>query len=657
MHKFRIDNTLPKNLPLMLKQRVQECSGLYLQAAKNQDGKYVFYTYSQVYENVICLAHALRKIGVRRGENIAIISDNRREWLVSDFAIQSLGACDVPRGCDSMGNEIRYIISFADCRFGIFENYRQLEKILENPDEVPELQTVILYDMPEQSKVKEIEKKVRDANLKLLFFEDLLKLGRESYAAFPEKIKAEIEAEMEKTGSEDIATIIFTSGTTGTPKGVMLTQGNYMTQLSVVPDFMPCRPGEWWMSILPVWHTFERLIQYVAPVFKCGIAYSKPVASVLLADMADIKPQWICGVPRLWEALANGVNKAMKKTGGAAFKIYKAAVKIGTLYADSKDRVTGHVCQIQKRNRVTDCLAGIIPFAVLYPLHKLADLLVFRKIRAKFGGRLGIAISGGGALQKDVDDFYRAIGLKLLEGYGLTETAPVISFRWYKHPRPGCVGAILPSMEVKIMPEENGAVASSESLGPGKKGIIFVRSGQVMKGYYKRPDLTEKIIDKDGWLNTGDIGLLTWDNELKITGRAKDTIVLLGGENIEPAVIESELCTSEYIESAIVLGQDKKYLGSLIVPSKDAVVHYAQENGIDFTDYAELIQTEQIKKLIFAEVCKKDCTDNGFRICERINKITLVPNSFKVGVELSAKQEMIRQRISEKYAEQIASMF
>ncbi len=178
-----------------------------------------------------------------------------------------------------------------------------------------------------------------------------------------------------------------------------------------------------------------------------------------------------------------------------------------------------------------------------------------------------------------------------------------------------------------------------------------------MKGYYKRPDLTEKIIDKDGWLNTGDIGILTWDNELKITGRAKDTIVLLGGENIEPAIIESELCTSEYIESAIVLGQDKKYLASLIVPSKDAVIQYAQENGIDFTDYEQLIQTEAIKKLIFSEVCKKDCTDNGFRICERINKITLVPNSFKVGVELSAKQEMIRHRIAEKYAEQIEAMF
>lgn len=178
-----------------------------------------------------------------------------------------------------------------------------------------------------------------------------------------------------------------------------------------------------------------------------------------------------------------------------------------------------------------------------------------------------------------------------------------------------------------------------------------------MKGYYKRPDLTEKVIDEDGFFNTGDIGILTYDNELKITGRAKDTIVLSGGENIEPAVIENELCTSPFIESAIVLGQDQKFLASLIVPAKDAVVEYAKKNGLDFSDYQKLIQTQQIQDLIFEEVNKKDSTANGFRICERIAKIALLPESFKVGVELSAKQEMMRFKIIEKYSALIATLF
>ena len=212
-------------------------------------------------------------------------------------------------------------------------------------------------------------------------------------------------------------------------------------------------------------------------------------------------------------------------------------------------------------------------------------------------------------------------------------------------------------MEVKILPEENGVATSKEHLGSGKKGLIFVRSEQVMKGYYKRPDLTEKIIDEDGWLNTGDLGLLTFDNEIKITGRAKDTIVLLGGENIEPAVIESELCTSPYIESAIVLGQDQKYLGALVVPSKENVIAFAKENNLDTEDYEELLKTKEIIDLLDTEIKTKDSTENGFRVCEKIYKFALLPNSFTVGEELSAKQEMMRYRIVEKYADIIKTLF
>ena len=654
MIHYIFDKTVPKNLPLLFKKRAEDYPDIKLQAYKNAQGKFEYSSYSRVYNEVICYAAALSKLGIKKGSNVALISDNRREWLITDLAIQSLGGADVPRGCDSMGNEIRFIIDFADCEFACFENVRQLEKVLEKAEETPKLKTAILFDKPETEPA--------NCPFQILYFDDILQDGKNIYRENPFNVQSEIENSMLSIEPNDTATIIFTSGTTGTPKGVMLTHNNYISQLSVLQPFLPAHPGDWWLSILPVWHVFERLIQYVAIYFANGLAYSKPVPSILLADMAEIKPHWMCGVPRLWEALAAGVHKAMKKTGGIKYKLFKFFVSVGDKYNTCRNLVRGYVTQIKKRSRFLDFLVGLIPMILLWPLNKLGNALVFKKIQAKFGGRLKIAISGGGSLQRSTESFYHSVGLNLLEGYGLTETAPVISFRYHKIPRPGCVGVIFPTFEVKVVKEEHGVIVTDENgkpveLGPGQKGLILAKGSQVMKGYYKRPDLTEKVIDKDGFFNTGDIGLLTWDKEIKITGRAKDTIVLSDGENVEPAVIENELCTSPFIESAIVLGQDQKILASLIVPSKEAVIQYAQDNGLDFSDYEKLLQTEQIKDLIYKEVSTKDSPANGFRPCERIAKIALLPNSFKVGEELSAKQEMMRFKIVEKYASLIATLF
>ena len=645
---------LPKNLPLMIKNQVKKVPDTTLQASKNKEGKFEYFSYQSVYDDFIALAYQFKQMGIEKGSNVALISDNRREWLLTDYALLSLGAADVPRGCDSMGNEIRFIISFADCKYGVFETGHQLNKVLEKVDEVPLMKTAVVFD-PVKDDIKE---HAAACGIELIQFEDLLAKAREAFASNKEAILSEIEAGMEKIEPNDTATIIFTSGTTGTPKGVMLTHDNYIYQLSVIHNFLPANPGDMWLSVLPVWHSFERLIQYVAPLLKNGLAYSKPVGQILLADMAVIRPQWMCGVPRLWESLAKGVQKAMNKKGGIVLVLFNFFVKVGGAYADQKDKVTGHVCRLyKKRSRFLDFLAGIIPMCFLWPLKKLGDIIVFKKLQAKFGGRLHVAISGGGALQHEIDNFYRAVGLNLLEGYGLTETAPVISFRNPHEPRPGCVGAVFPSVEVKICAEENGVVTDGRDIGPGKKGLIFARGRQIMKGYYKRPDLTEKVIDKDGWFNTGDLGIRTFDNELKITGRAKDTIVLLGGENIEPAVLEAELLTSEYIESVMVVGQDKKSLGALIVPSKDAVETFANDRGITGLTYEALLEQEEVVHLFDDIVKNSISTSKGFRSCEKIGKVALLPKSFEVGVELSAKQEMMRYKIAEIYKEKIEALF
>lgn len=651
--KFPIDTTLPKNMALLIKDRCSKYADVNLQASKNADGKFQYFTYANVYENMMHLALGLKNLGVKRGSNVALISDNRREWLIADFAVVCLGAADVPRGCDSMGNEIRFIVSYADCEVGFFENSRQLKKITERESEVPLLKTAILFDPLKDSEKDDF----KDSKIKIMTFEEVLAIGKNIYEKDKAGKKSEIESDMESIDPDDTITMIFTSGTTGTPKGVMLTHKNYLTQLACVPTFLPAKPGDWWLSVLPVWHVFERLIQYVAPQLGCGLAYSKPVASVMLADMAEIRPQWMCGVPRLWEALAKGVKRAMKKKGGITLKLFNFFLAVGIHYANNKDKIVGNVCRLKKRNRFLDGLAGFLPFILLWPLHKLGDALVFKKLRAKFGGRLAIAISGGGALQKEIDDFYRAVGLNLLEGYGLSETTPVVCFRYYKEARPGCVGSIFPSWEVKVLKEEHGVPVNDQPLPPGNQGLIFVRGDQLMKGYYKRPDLTENVIDKDGWFNTGDLGILTYDNELKITGRAKDTIVLLGGENVEPAVVERGLAASDYIESSMVMGQDKKYLGVLIVPNKENITEFAKSQNIPFDDYESLLRNETVLNLFEKEVDEKVSPETGFRPCEKINKFVLVSKSFSVGDELSAKQEMIRYKISEKYSDLIEQMF
>ena len=653
MRKMTVDYTLPKNIPLLFKKRAQEFGNLYSQASKDENGVFQKYTYSEVYEKIICFTSALKTLGIGKGSNVAIISDNRKEWLITDFAIQSLGGADVPRGCDSMGNEIRFIIDFADCEVAFFENYAQIEKVTCEMKEVPNLKKVVSFETLDETQIAA----VKAFGLEVFNFNQLMAKGIEIAKADWEKTKADYEAALQTIDADDVCTMIFTSGTTGTPKGVMLTHRNFMSQLSVVHNYMPGKDGEWFLSILPIWHSFERLAMYVAILLKNGIAYSKPNARVLLADMKEIQPRLMPGVPRLWEALATGVEKTMQKKGGVTYKLYKFFMKVGKAYANYRDEVTGNITRERKINKVARFFHGLIPFILLWPLRGLGDFLVFRKIRAKFGKRFVFAVSGGGALQKETDDFFRAINLKMVEGYGLTETAPAIAFRNYRRPQTGCVGTVFPTIEMKIVKEEDGQVAGTEPLAEGQRGLILIRGPHVMKGYYKRPDLTEKVIDKDGWLNTGDVGLVTFDGFLKITGRAKDTIVLLDGENIEPVGIENALCASEFIESAIVLGQDQKYLASLIVPCKEAIEKWAKNNNIIYDTYEALVNNPQIKKLIEKIVNDTISLKKGFRTCEKIFKIALLSESFKVGRELSAKLEMKRFKIAEMYASLIATLF
>ncbi len=641
---------LPQNLPLLLKKRAAECPSTTLQAFKNELGKFEFHGYQLVYRRVLNLASVLRELGVGRGDLVGLISDNRREWLLTDMALLSLGAADVPRGCDSMGTEIRFILSFTNCRLCFFENERQLNKVLEKIEEVPDLKDAILFDTPGELTME----RAAMAGLRVHKFIDLEDMAKRA----DDQKRAQVEEEMEKTQGSDVATVIFTSGTTGTPKGVMLTHDNIIAQCEVIKDVLvTAREGDLWLSVLPIWHIMERAYMYCIMALKSGVAYSKPAISIMTQDIQEVNPQWIVGVPRLWDAFVQSCYRSIKKRGGFPQALFNFSMAVGLSWGWAYQRFMGQVVRYSKRARFLDHIKGFVPLILLSPPQLLCFLICFKRFKKILGKRIVGVISGGGSLQRDTGSFFYSIRVPLLDCYGMTETAPFLALGNPRHPRSGCIGKVFPSAEVKVVAQKDGVPLSGTPLKPGKKGILFARGRQVMKGYYRRPDLTQKAIDKDGWINTGDFAILSSRNEVTITGRAKDTIVLLGGENIEPQVVESAICRSRFIESAVVVGQDKKYIAALIVPYKDAILSYAAENRIYYDSYESLLTASEIYNLIRGEIDNLVDDKNGFRTCERVARFVLLSESFKIGKEINGKQIVMRHKIEKIYAKEIRSLF
>jgi len=634
---------MEKTLPLMLKARVSETPDINIQYYKGKDGKFRSVTYRQFYEDACFVAAGLLELGVKRGGNVGLISDNRREWMLADFGVLSVGAADVPRGSDITNQELTYILGFTGCEIAFVENQKQVEKILSCKAELPVLKTLISFD-PVDSQT---ETAASSAGVNVLFFANLIAMGEKR-----EKMQGGVvEAEMDKGDGEDIASIIFTSGTTGEPKGVMLRHRNFLCQLPHFILFFEVKPGDIWISMLPVWHVYERLIEYVIFNYSTGIAYSKPISSILMEDFKAIRPQWMVSVPRVWEAIMDGINRNIRAKSGFTKKLFDIAVSMSMVFTHFKDLTLGLLPNFYGRIRVIDSIIGFLPWVLLLPFRGLAQLIVFNKISREFGGHFKAGISGGGSLPAKVDLFFNSIGIRLQEGYGLTETAPLLTVRQHKHSRRGTIGQLLPNTQAKIIDSKG------KLMPPGKNGIIYVKGDQVMKGYYEKPEATATVLSEDGWFNTGDIGMLTHDNELRITGRAKDTIVLRGGENVEPVPIECKLRESPYIQHCMVAGQDQKYLAALIIPRQQAIMDFAEEISIPIVDYELLLQQPEIIELISSEMSNRVSAKNGFKSYERINKFVLKSKPFETGKELSGKGELIRRNIMDTYGKDINKLF
>jgi len=621
-------------------KQIQEGPDAFAQLSKDSTGHFQPITYQELGGQVAHAAAGYNALGISRGDKVGIISENRKEWLENDLSLMVMGAVDVPRGIDSTDQEIEYIVNFSGCKALVMENKAQMKRLEGLASQLKEVKFfVVLHGDKEASKVDKRP---------VYTWQEVKDLGQ---GAFEDSLDYLIKLDQGVKG-EDLATLIFTSGTTGTPKGVMLRHNNFIFQAENLDLYVPMKKiRALWLSVLPVWHVFERTVSYAAVLNGGAIAYSKPIGRQMLLDFAAVNPTYLASVPRIWTSIMEGVYRNIKSKGLITKALFHGFLGIARFHSYCKRRTLRRYPRLVPVPYLVMSLAFFIPYILMFPLRFLGEILVFSKIKGKFGKNFKAGVSGGGAMPPKTDKFFTAIGVTLVDSYGLTETSPGVSGRNTAHPIPGTVGQPMPGTSVEIR-DEQGRVCP-----PGEQGVIFVKGPQVMQGYYHQPEMTAAVLDQDGWFNTGDLGIRYLDGELKITGRAKDTIVLTGGENIEPTPMEDKLCESDYIERVVVLGQDQKFLAALVVPNYDELRRYADDNHVPYLDVSDLLEAPEIQELYSGILYDLISNRNGFKSFERIFRFKLLSTPFTIGKELSAKQENKRHEINKIYHKEIEELF
>jgi long-chain acyl-CoA synthetase len=591
-------------------------------------------SYGELYDKVMEVGTGLISLGIKKGDKVGLISDNRPEWLICDLACVCMGTPDVPRGSDITSQEIEYILGHSNSVATFVENESVLKKVLSLRQQLPDIRVFIVMDPVFAGRSPE----------GVYRLEEVAVLGRKAL----EGGDTGFEIALESTASEDMATLIYTSGTTGEPKGVMLSNRNLMQNIEAIPPLLEITEEDCFLSILPPWHVFERMVEYVTLASGACTAYTN--IRTLAADMTMVKPTMFGSVPRIWEGIYSKVIAKIEKEGGSKKRIFNFLVGISKKYVLAMKVLQGRDPLYSSPSvaaRAAAVFRSLVTVLVLYPFYTFAQKK-FTPIRAKTGGALRAGVSGGGALPPYVDEFFAAVGITLLEGYGLTETSPVLALRTFKRYVLGTVGPPIPGTEIRIVD------SGGEEVPPGEKGLVKCRGPQIMMGYYKNPEGTATVIDGEGWFDTGDLGRMTTRGELSLTGRAKETIVLLGGENVEPSPIEESLKESPLIVQVLVVGQDKKSLGALVVPDYAAL---GERSGHKGSEPSELCANEAAQDHIRDEIQRLICETAGFKAFEKVNRFQLLPQEFTVGKELTLTMKMRRNVIAELYADRIEAMY
>ncbi len=564
-------------------------------------------SWDDYYQNAKYIGSALCSMGLEKGQSVSIIGDNSSEWVIADMGIQCVGGIAVGIYSTNAAPQVEYTVAHSESVFLFAENEEQLDKWLHFRDKTPLLKKIIVWDMEGLRDFKDPM---------VMSFQNLLDFGKQVCQEQPELF----ESRMNEVKEDDISVLIYTSGTTGPPKGAMLTHSNVTWLAKALTDVNPMWDKDEVMSFLPLCHIFERMFSVFAHITMGYVVNFIESPDTVTENMKEISPTVGYAVPRIWEKYASSIH--IKMSDATLFKkwIYRFCYKIGKTRASLK-------MDFKKVPLGTELLYWIAYFAV------------FRKLKERLGfDRMRIAYSGAAPISEDVLLFFQSIGVNIVEGYGQTEGSGVTCASRAGHVKFGTVGPPIPGTEIKIADD----------------GEILVKSPSIFKGYYRNPDATAGTII-DGWLHSGDIGEIDEDGYLKITDRKKDIIVTAGGKNISPQYIENKLKASTYINDAIVIGDQKKYLTALIMIDEDTVVKYAQDNKIQFSTYKDLTQSEDIKQLIQGEI---DTVNSTLSRVEQPKKFAILPKKLYVeDGEVTPTMKVKRSFVHNAFADLIKAMY
>ncbi|HEV8228176.1 MAG TPA: long-chain fatty acid--CoA ligase [Methylomirabilota bacterium] len=584
-----------QSLARMFWNRVEKSAGSPAQKFK-QERAWKTLTWREVGNTVRELAAGLVTLGRRPGDAVGILSTSRAEWVQADFAIFSTGGVTIPIYPTYPPDLIEYIVNDAGVKTLIVEDPTQLAKVLEVDKSMPGLEHIVIMQGYEG----------REPSPRTFTWEALQRLGREK----ADSLKAELAHRVDGIKREDLATIVYTSGTTGPPKGVVQTHGNHLSALESAAQTTTIKEGEVHLLFLPLAHSFARLESFIGVHRGLCTAFAESIDK-LRENLPETQPHFICSVPRVFEKVYAGAMARAEGGSPVKRKIFNWAVGVG------KD-----VSRLKQANRP-------VPGALAFQ-YKLAEKLVFSKMQAALGGRLRFAVSGGAPLAREIAEFFHAAGILILEGYGLTETCPVLTNNREDAYKFGSVGKAMPGVDVKI-------AADGEILG---------RGGNIAKGYFKKPEATREVFLDDGWFATGDIGRFDDDGFLFITDRKKDLIVTAGGMNIAPQNIENLLKGDPFISQVMVHGDRRPYPVALITLNPEELAKFAREQGIMAGDPSVLAKHPKVVERVQRTVDQKNSELQSYA---KIKKFVILPEDFTVEngaltPTLKVKRKVITER-------------